>query len=70
MQSKKTFWTGERMEVATKCESKNCRLFFEVLGETFFVIRKNTDGSVHHDRQTELFKNKSINKINEFIKTL
>lgn len=67
MQSKNKFWSAEKMQVADRCEDKNCRLYYDEGQQMYFVIAKYVDGSILHTKETELFKSRKISEVNTFI---
>ena len=58
------------MQVAERCEAKNCRLYYDVLQELYFVVQKNKDGSILHTKETQLFQSVELSKVDEFINQL
>jgi hypothetical protein len=68
MKTYQIFWSEEKRQVAELCEDKNTRLEYDNLQEVYFIVRKNKDGSVYHDKSTHLFTGKNINEVREFIK--
>jgi hypothetical protein len=70
MESYNKFWSEEKKQVAQRCEDKNCTLYYDNLQELYFIIKKYSDGSILHTQETELFKNRDIQEINNFIKSI
>lgn len=67
MKSFNTFWNEERKRVAGMCEEKNARLFYDVLDEIYYIVKKFSDGSVLHTKDTQLFKSRNIVEVEKFI---
>lgn len=61
------FWSDDKKAIYQKCEEKNCRLFYDNLQQIYFVVKKFNDGSILHTRETEIYNNRDLTKIDNFI---
>lgn len=66
MKSSDIFWR-DKLAVAQICEDKGCRLYYDVLQEVYFIIKKNPDRSIDHNKSTELFRHGDIFDVAIFI---
>lgn len=67
MKRSELFWTGENLQAAEICESKNSRLYYG--DEMFTIYKKLSDGSIFQHSTTKLFQSRKIKEVLIFLNT-